>query len=100
MKCGVCEKKFILSRNQEDYLIKKQKMDEEHCKYVGANFEKDKEGCWIKVMNEKALLLKVNQNPIFCPAEVCGAMICDYCYALNKQYYEKNRKCPACNYTY
>jgi len=97
MKCGVCEKDFILTRYIKEYNIKKKKMDEELCKYLDENLEKDEEGCWIKVMNEEALLLKPNQNPLFCPAEVCGAMICNYCYCLNKKYYEKNLKCPVCN---
>ena len=97
MKCGVCEKDFILTRYIKEYNIKKKKMDEEHCKYVDENLEKDEEGCWIKVMNDEALLLKPNQNPIFCPAEVCGAMICKYCYGLNKKYYDKILKCPVCN---
>jgi len=97
MKCNVCEKYFILTRDQTDYNIKKQKLEDELSKYIGTNIEKDEEGCWIKVMNDEALLLKPNQNPIFCPAEVCGAMICKYCYGLNKKYYDKILKCPVCN---
>jgi hypothetical protein len=97
MKCSICKHDFVLSRDLTDYIIKKQKMEEEHCKYVDENLETDEEGCWIKVMNEEALLLKPGQNPNFCPAEVCGAMICAYCYGINKNYYEKGHKCPLCN---
>ena len=97
MKCGLCNKNFILSRNDDEYLHNKAKMDEEHCKYIDENIYKDEEGCWIKVMNEQALLLKPNQNPIGCPAEICDATICNYCYDLTKKYYEENNKCLVCN---
>jgi hypothetical protein len=96
MKCSVCEKDFILSMDNNDYLIKKQKLDEDHCNYLEDNIEKNEEGCWIKLMNEEALLLKPNQNPFFCPANICGAMICKYCHDLIKKYYEKTNKCPIC----
>ena len=100
MNCSICNKKFILSRTIEEYNIKKGKMDEEHCKYIDENLEKDEERCWIKVMNEEALLLKPNQNPLFCPAEICGATICKYCYRHNQKYYEKRKICTICNNQY
>ena len=97
MKCVVCEKNFILTRDENDYLLKKQKLEDDLSNYVEENLEKDEEGCWIKVMNEEALLLKPNQNPRFCPAEVCGATICNYCYSTIHKYYEKTSTCPVCN---
>jgi hypothetical protein len=65
MNCSFCKKDFILSRDQADYDLKKQKLEDELSNYVEKNLEKDEEGCWIKVMNEEALLLKPNQNPFF-----------------------------------
>jgi hypothetical protein len=100
MNCSVCNNPFMLSRNQEDYIKKKAKMDEQHCKYIDENIEKDEQLCWIKVMNEEALLLKPNENPNYCPAEVCGAIICRYCYGNNKKYYEKRKICKLCNNPY
>jgi len=96
MKCDVCKKDFILCRDQADYDLKKQKLEEELSNYVEENIEKDEEGCWIKVMNAEALLLKPRENPLLCPDEVCGATICKYCYNTIKNYYEKTNKCPIC----
>jgi hypothetical protein len=100
MKCSVCKKDFILCRDQADYETKKKKLENELSNYVEENLEKDEEGCWIKVMNEEALLLRPNHNPRFCPAEVCGAILCNYCYGLTKKYYDENLKCPICHYKY
>jgi len=96
MKCNVCKKDFILSRDESDYNTKKQKLEDELSKYVEENFEKDEEGCWIKVINAEALLLKPLENPKFCPSEICGAMICGYCYDTIKNYYQKTNICPIC----
>jgi hypothetical protein len=100
MKCSVCKKDFIVTRDKQDYEVKKQKLEDELSNYVEANLEKDEEGCWIKVMNEESLLLKPLENPKFCPAEICGATICSYCFDTIKNYYQKNKKCPICNNKY
>lgn len=96
MKCSVCKKCFIVSHDQTDYETKKKNLEDELTNYVEENIEKDEEGCWIKVMNEEALLLKPLENPRFCPAEVCCAIICNYCYNTIHKYYNKNNKCPIC----
>jgi len=96
MKCCACKKDFILCRDHKDYEVKKQKLEDELSNYVEANIEKDEEGCWIKVMNAEALLLKPRENPKFCPAEVCSATICGYCYNTIYKHYEKTNKCPIC----
>ena len=91
MKCSVCNNIFIVTRDQAHYNKKKAKMDEELCKYIDENIYKDEDACWKKVFNEEALLLKPNQQLRFCSAEICGAIICNYCYNTNK-----SDSCPVC----
>jgi hypothetical protein len=89
----MCKHDFIFTRNNEDYIIKKKILEEELCKYVDDCLEKDEDKCWIMVMNREALLLTPNSSPIFCPAEICGAAICRYCYK------NEHVNCPVCNNT-
>jgi hypothetical protein len=91
MKCSVCNNNFIVSRDQADYINKKAKMEEELCKFIDENIDNGEEACWLRVFNSDALLLRPNQQLRFCSAEVCGAIICNYCFNKNKL-----DSCPVC----
>lgn len=94
MNCSICKQMFITTKNKQEYYIKKAALDNELGKFVDENMENNESGCWKKVLNTEALLLKPNENPKFCPAEICGAIICNYCY---KQYISTCTNCPVCN---
>jgi hypothetical protein len=96
MQCAVCKNKFITTKTQEEFTVKKSKSDEKLCDMIDEKTSKTvlNELCmWKKILQAEALLLQPDELPKKCSNKFCNAKICKYCYNKN------NKFCLTCSKT-
>lgn len=80
MSCSICNRLFIKTKTQEEYIQERKKLDNILNEIIDKLFDKNEKLCWNIVMKHEAMLLYPGQNIKKCLNQKCNADICSYCY--------------------